>query len=124
MLAAGPIFAATAMLLIPTGANRDWWDPLGRAAMSLVALPLTMLFGALLALLPVLAGVLSLAAAGKSVEALRKPTAWAVTGGVMGAGLATGFDANGPIGLALIATSIGCAAIARHSVAWHDPEPA
>ncbi len=124
MLAAGPIFAATAMLLAPTTTDRQWWDPLGRAAMTLVAAPLTMIFGAVLALLPVLAGVLCLAAAGKTVMTLRKPAAWTLTGGIMGAGLATLFDAGGPFGLAMIATSVACAAIARRHVTWTDAEPA
>jgi hypothetical protein len=118
MMAAGPIFAATALLLLPTEADRTWLQPIGRALASLAAFPLTIVFGAALAVLPLLTGVVALGFAGRSIARLRTPGAWAATGGVMGAAIATLCDAGGPAGLALIATSVACAAIARTAIAW------
>lgn len=124
VVAAGPIFAATAMMLEQAQYDRHLWDPLGRALVSLIAFPLTITFGAVLAVLPILIGALSLGAAGTRMPTVRKPAVWALTGGVMGLAIAALFDAGATVGLALIATSIACAGIARAAVDWNVPEPA
>ncbi len=124
VLAAGPIFAAAALLLMPIDVDRDWVSAMGQAAMSIVAFPLTVPIGGFLALLPVLVGVLALGNAGQTIPTLRRPAAWALTGGVMGLTLATMFDTGVAVGLAVITTSVACASIARHFVDWKGPQSA
>lgn len=123
-LTAGPIFAASLALLLPARGADAWYVPFARAVISLTLAPVTMLVGAAPALLPVLAGVLVLGMLGTGVATLRTPATWAAVGGVIGAAIAALFDAGSTGGLAVIATSVACAAIARHFVTWHDHQAA
>lgn len=122
LIVAGPIFAATGLMLAETAPDERWWSPFGRALASLVAAPLTITVGAMLALLPVLAGVLALGWAGKTFTGLRQRSAWSATGALMGVAIAAMFNAGGAVALALVTTSIACATVARSCVAWTDPE--
>lgn len=121
LLVAGPTFAATGIMAMPGGQDR-WWDPFGRALVSLVASPLTVPIGAMLGLVPILAGVLALGWSGREISDLRHPAVWGGTGAMMGLAIAALFDAGGGVAIALVATSMLCALIARTGVAWSEPD--
>lgn len=123
VLSAGPIFTAVLALTFPNTGPDAWYAPFGRVMMSLLIAPVTILVGAVLALLPMLAGVLLLGIVGTTIDRLRAPATWAATGSVMGIAIAAMFDAGSSAGPALIATGAFCASIARRFVDWHAPEP-
>ena len=121
LLAAGPIFAATGLMLHRAEFDQHWWDPFARALASLIAAPLTVTVGALLALLPILAGVFAMSATGSAFPVARRPIAWGTAGGVMGLAIAALFDVGSTEALALVTTSVACAWIARTGVEWDHP---
>lgn len=124
LVAAGPSFAAIAYALSGGQTDEAWWQPFGRVAASLIALPFTVLFGAVLGLVPIVLATLLLGEGGAHRHWLQRQYIWIGTGGVLGMMIAAMFQAPGLIGLSLVATAMLCAAIARHAVTWTDPDVA
>lgn len=121
LLVAGPVFAASELLL--TGiTHAGFAQAIGPALASIIFTPLTILFGMPLALLPVMTGVVALAALGRRWTEWREPWVWTATGGALGLMIALAVQADAPTGLALVATSLACARLARHRVAWIDAD--
>lgn len=121
VLAAGPIFLASVLALQASEAGEGLPTMAGRAFVSLLAAPLSIPFGAFLAGVPVAAGIALLGFLGERHRRARRKRAWLGTGALMGAGIAGLFTATGAVALALIATSVACAGLARYNVDWVDP---
>lgn len=117
---AGPMFLATTMFV--DGLDQGVLRSFGMAGVSAVAMPFTVPIGALLALLPVICGVLTLSHFGIREPIVREPWVWTMVGTIMGIAIAVLFGAGAAVGLGLIATSAACARISRAGVEWHDPE--
>ena len=121
-LPAGAVFlislaAADAYLQMPAPIPIDLPSLLGLA----VALVPATIFGGLLAFAPNLFGSLLMSTLAEQHPAARDPIAWTAAGALVGAGIAlawTGFDAEPPIGFALVLTSAVCARLCRGQFEW------
>ncbi len=120
LLVAGPVFVASTGLVFDGSGT-----PLSRMASSvglaLVSFPLTIPFGAVLALLPVLLGVATLAWLGREHAVARDTRLWAATGAGLGLLIGALFDA-GMVSVSLVLTAVACATVARRAIDWVEPE--
>ncbi|MBX3561893.1 MAG: hypothetical protein KF780_08770 [Sphingomonas sp.] len=119
---AGPLFVGIAILsnyvasvpaIVPFS--------LGFALVAIPVLFLSLLGGVVLAFFPILIGAHLMSAAGEFSETARDTMAWAIVGGLSGAGIAAltaGFDEGAPFAVALILTSAICALICRSQFRW------
>ncbi|MHA6723039.1 hypothetical protein [Sphingomonas sp. RS2018] len=121
-VAAGPIFAAMLMLTLPS--SDSLLQGLGKIVMlSIVGLPLTVIVGSFLGVLPICGGAAFLCRLGRTKERARTCQVWAATGAGMGLAIAGLLDA-GLVSIPLILTSVACALIAHGHLDWIEAEPA
>ncbi|WP_326524448.1 hypothetical protein [Sphingomonas sp.] len=123
MMAAGPIFLASMMLMIEGGRESIGERTMMAVVGTMISLPFTVIIGAIFGLAPIAAGVTALARLGVHDPVARNRWLWAATGAGMGLAIAGMFDAQ-IVTIPLVLTSVACAMIAHRAISWHDPEPA
>lgn len=124
-LGAGPLFLMMFGLALWSHAPGDAINLNIDAQDQAVLLPMlaaSLVFGALLAVLPVWIGGMVMGWAAARNAGLMHPAIWAIAGGASAAAAVLPFDpqAESPITFALIATAAICALIVRYGTRWSD----
>ena len=116
-LPAGPVFltswfVADLYLRLPAAVTVD---PLEIAEFVATLIPAVFL-GIILAIVPLLFGMLFMSACAVRWESARSGPAWVAAGLAAGGGLALWFDATGASAFAVVVTSALCASLARRGI--------
>jgi hypothetical protein len=124
-IGAGPIFLMMFGLALWTHAPGEAINLNMNAQDQAALLPMlaaSLVFGALLAVLPVCIGGVAMGWAAARNAGLMHPAIWAIAGGASAAGAALPFDPQieSPFAFAMIATGALCALIVRYGTRWSD----
>lgn len=120
-LSAGPIFVASVLMSVVAHSVVPLTPDLhGLSPAMFIVLPLVVIVGFVLSVLPNILGATLLLALGRHNDGARLPVFWAVFGGLSAGGTSFALGASGEVLTALSATGAICALICRRGTVWRE----
>lgn len=124
-LSAGPIFVASVLVSVVAHSVAPLTPDLdGLTPAVFIVLPLVVIVGFVLSVLPNILGATLLFALGRHNDGVRLPAFWAIFGGLAAGSSAFAFGASGEVLTALSATGAICALLCRRGTVWREREDA